>query len=478
MKKLLAMILVLAISLTALTACGNKAKDEPSNGENVTGETSNESNTDESNTKEKEDEAEKPVEEEPVADLGGMEIIIGDWWSPQEPAEPTNAMEEATLEYRQMIQEKYNFTIKQVAVSDYDGMQELFTTSTMAEDPAAHVFLLAPDWVSQPLANGLLYDLSTLESLDFTEDKWISNVTEKMTFGDSVYGMNAGKAEPKLGVFWNKRLFQEAGLNPELPYDLQASGEWTWGKFEEIAAKLTQDYNNDGIMDTYAMVSFSIDLFRGAVTSNDARFIGKDDSGKYYNGTLEPNFLEAMQWAVGLIEKGYEMPTPEDANWDWFISAFHDAKVAMRFAEEYNVGGLQDMEDDWGFVLPPKGPKAANYSVYFSDNVAVIPSSYDKETAKKIAFAYNLWTEPTPGYDDPEAWKDNYYTKFRDERAVDETLTLMYDGAIENNDNVGMVYGTSYGDFAWDTYALVATPAEKIEQMQSVWQALIDDANK
>ncbi|HBI72998.1 MAG TPA: hypothetical protein DDY59_07400, partial [Lachnospiraceae bacterium] len=65
-----------------------------------------------------EDEAEKPVEEEPVADLGGMEIIIGDWWSPQEPAEPTNAMEEATLEYRQMIQEKYNFTIKQVAVSD------------------------------------------------------------------------------------------------------------------------------------------------------------------------------------------------------------------------------------------------------------------------------------------------------------------------------------------------------------------------
>ncbi|HCM14193.1 MAG TPA: ABC transporter substrate-binding protein, partial [Lachnospiraceae bacterium] len=178
------------------------------------------------------------------------------------------------------------------------------------------------------------------------------------------------------------------------------------------------------------------------------------------------------------IEKGYEMPTPEDANWDWFISAFHDAKVAMRFAEEYNVGGLQDMEDDWGFVLPPKGPKAANYSVYFSDNVAVIPSSYDKETANKIAFAYNLWTEPTPGYDDPEAWKDNYYTKFRDERAVDETLTLMYDTAIENNDSVGMVYGTSYGDFAWDTYALVATPAEKIEQMQSVWQALIDDANK
>jgi multiple sugar transport system substrate-binding protein len=418
------------------------------------------------------------VEEEPVMDLGGMEIIIGDWWTSAEPAEPKNALEEDTLAYRQMIQEKYNFTMKQVAVTDWGGMQELFTTSTMAEDPAAQVFILAPDWVSQPLANGLIYDLGTLESLDFTESKWISNVTDKMTFGDSIYGMNSGKAEPKLGIYWNKRLFKEAGIDPELPYNLQASGEWTWQKFEELCAKLTIDSNNDGQIDSYAMASFSVDFFRGAVTSNNARFIGKDDKGVFNNATTEPNFLEAMQWAVGLIEKGYEMPVPTDANWDWFISAFHDAKVAMTFAETYKTGTWGDMEDDWGFVLVPKGPKSSGYSVYFGDNVAVIPSCYDKETAEKIAFAYNLWTEPTPGYEDQDSWRDTYYPRFRDERAVDETLAMMYDGAIENNDYLSLVYGTSYGDFAWDLYALTKTPAEKVEEVQGTWQSLIEDANK
>jgi ABC-type glycerol-3-phosphate transport system substrate-binding protein len=422
-----------------------------------------------------------PVEDVPEMDLGGMEIVIGDWWSPQEAPEPSNAYQEATQEYREMIQEKYNFTMKQVAVAEWGGMQELFTTSTVADDPAADIFLLAPGWATAPIANGLVYDLATLDSLDFTESKWISNVKDATSQGGSIYGMNAGTPEPRLGVFWNKRLFQEANLDPDLPYDLQASGDWTWEEFEKICVKLTQDTNNDGETDKYAMVSFSNDLFRGVLTSNDARHIGKDASGKYYNGSTEPNFLEAIQWAISLIEKGYEMPAAEGAEWDWFGPAFTDGKVAMRVAEEYvSDQQLASMEDDFGFVLFPKGPKSGNkYSAYFSDNVAVIPSSYDKETAEKIAFAYNLWTEPTPGYEDEDTWQDFYYPRYRDERAVDETLTIMLNDAVENNDYFAYISGLDVGaTFTWDVYALAATPAEKIEEMTSAWQALIDDANK
>ncbi len=470
LQKWLSVCLALALCVSLFTAC---SKADPDGQNDVTPTTAPE-DTDAAST-----EAPTPTEE-PAVDLGGMEIIVGDWWSPAEPAAPTTAQEEATLEYREMIQEKYNFKIKQVAVTDWGGMQELFTTSTMAEDPAAQVFLLGQGWIAQPLANGLLYDLSTLDNFDFSESKWNQSVKTTMTYGDAIYGMASGKPEPKLGVFWNKRLFEEAGLDPDLPYDLQASGDWTWEKFEELCKKLTRDTNNDGTVDTYAMASFSADLFAGAINSNGARYIGKDENGKFYNGTAEPNFLEAAQWAVGLIQKGYEMPVPEGANWDWFVAAFHDAKVAMRYAEQYNVGGLADMQDDWGFVLCPKGPKNDNYSVYFNDNIAVIPSCYDKETAEKIAFAYNLFTNPTPGFeDDGESWKDSYYTRFRDARAVDETLALMYDPAtIVNNEYAPFVYGVDAGNFLWETYALVKTPAEKIEEVTGLWKSYIDDANK
>lgn len=477
MKHWMLTICVLVLSLSIFTACSKKDSEPATKDEgDVVSQVVEDMDSEESKV---EPVDEEPVDEGPVMDLEGMEIVIGDWWSSQEEAEPTNAMEEARSEYRDMIQKKYNFTMKQVAVSDWDGMQETITTTIIAEDPAAQIFLMAPSWIAAPLANGLIYDLSTLDSLDFSDSKWIKNVTSVTTFGDSIYGMNAGIAEPKLGVFFNKRLFQEAGLDPNLPYDLQANGKWTWEEFEKICKVLTKDTNNDGITDTYAMASFSVDLFRGALTSNDARFIGKDADGKYYNATTEPNFLESIQWAVGLIEKGYEMPTPEDANWDWFVQAFPDAKVAMRVAEEYNTSGMKEMEDDFGFVLFPKGPKSSDkYAVYFSDNIAVIPSCYDKETAEKIAFAFNLWTEPTPGYEDEDAWKDNYYTKFRDERAVDETLSMMYSDAVENNDYYGLISGLSAGDYIWDTYGLVNTPAEKIEEVSGLWKSLIEDANK
>lgn len=416
--------------------------------------------------------------EEPARDLGGMEIIIGDWWSSGEETAPTTAEEEATQEYRKMIQEKYNFTIKQVGLTGWGEYQENFTVSVMAEEPAAQVFIMAPSFVAQPMANGLFYDLATLDSIDVKSDKWNQTIVNLMSKGDSVYGLSKGRVEPRLGVFWNKRLFQEAGLDPDLPYDLQASGEWTWDKFAELCATLTKDKDNDGVNDTHAMANFSVEYFQAATLSNNAMWIDKDADGKYVNKTSSPEFLEAMQWAVGLIEKGYEMPTPADAEWDWFIAAFHDAKVAMTVAEQYKTGTWKDMEDDFGFVMFPKGPKATDYATNVIENVAVIPSCYDKETAEKIAFAYNLWTEPTPGYEADDDWKNSYYAQFRDERAVDETLELVYKPGVGHVDYLSLIYGMSYGDIAYNVYGLNQTPAEKIEEVSGTWEALLADANK
>lgn len=449
-KKVVALSIAVILGMTAVTGCGKSDSDNASGNVSADGE----------------------------MDLGGMEIIIGDWWSPETPAEPTTTYAEAQLAYREEIQKKYNFTMKEVAIAEWDTMQELFVTSTLSEDPAAQVFILDYSFVSQPMANGLFYDLATLDSLDFSDDHWDDFVMDVTTIGDSIYGMRAGKAEPRKGVFWNKRLFKEAGLDEDLLYDLQASGEWTWEKFEELCKILTYDNNNDGTMDSYAMASLSTDIYRAAVASNNADFVGKDENGQFYNATNTPEFLEAIQWVTDLIAEGYEMPTPEGSEWDWFIDAFHDGKVAMTVAEQHKVSTWADMSDDYGFVLFPKGPKADNYVAEFTDNIAVIPSCYDKETAEKIAFAYSLWVAPVPGYEGDDDWKVSYYTAFRDERAVDETLALMYQEGIGKSFYLPMVYGIAVGDIVYDCYGLWKTPAEAIEGVQGTWDALIKDANR
>lgn len=360
-------------------------------------------------------------------DLGGMEILIGDWFS-KEAVEPTTAYEEATQEYRDYIQETYNFTIKNYKLSGYGTYVENFTNFATSGGDENYMFCMGPAMFTTPLLSGLLADLSKLDVFDFSEEKWLESITHLTSQGDAVYGMRAESMEPRGGVYFNKRLLEEAGVDPDLPYDLQAKNEWTWDTFEDLCKKLTRDTNSDGVNDCWAMTSFKGDLMNSAIASNGAQLIDVDENGRFYLASNSDEYMQAYDW-IGYMRQNYEMPSLEGEdgdNWDYAYGAFARAEAAMLVGEEYLVSTFNEqMADDFGFVMFPRGPKVDELTGYSSDNIYVIPSCYDADRTWKIAFAYNLYTEPTPDYDDPDDWKTNYYPLFRDERAVDETLDLM-----------------------------------------------------
>ena len=130
---------------------------------------------------------ETPVPEEPyevlkdengnVYDLGGMEIVIRDWYSPSVTAEPKNAYEEAKQDYLEWAQETYNFTIKAMAIGDWGSVpQDFVDYVTTGGDDNNYIFTLRNDpAVTAAVSVGLMYDLSTLDCLDFTENKFQVN---------------------------------------------------------------------------------------------------------------------------------------------------------------------------------------------------------------------------------------------------------------------------------------------------------------
>ncbi|MBQ3486594.1 MAG: hypothetical protein IJA77_13940 [Clostridia bacterium] len=415
-----------------------------------------------------------------VIDLGGMEIVICDWWSSDwhdNIGNATTSAAEATEEYRLWLEETYNFTIKQAAATTWGNSPTDFNDIAVAGTDINYVWILRPGAWLQPMNAGLFYDLATLDCLDFTAEKWNPVIRDLATKGDSILAMRPEAAEARKGIFFNKRLLAEAGVDPESLYDMQANGTWTWEAFEELLAKLHRDTDNDGIVDKYAMMSFSSHLLPAAVTSNGVGFVGVDENGKYVNTAETDAFLEAMNWAVDLVKK-YEMAAPEGAEWNYFESAFINGEVAIQCHEEYFSGSLANMEDDYGFVMFPKGPKADTYKWSPQDNVWVIPANYDAERAWKIAFAFNLFTNPTPGYEETDDWKTGFYGKYRDDRAVDETISMMRDGATQMVWYTDMIAGYDLGaDYIWDVYGQAATPAEQAEAMRGTWQAYIDAAN-
>ena len=138
-----------------------------------------------------------------------------------------------------------------------------------------------------------MYDLSTLDCLDFSEEKWQANgVHEVMSKGDAIYGMRGIAPEPKGGIYFNKRLLEEAGITADSIYELQENGEWTWDKFEELCSQVQADTDNDGVIDRYAMVNFRSTFYNEAVASNYGDYIAMDDKGNFGTASWQDGIKE------------------------------------------------------------------------------------------------------------------------------------------------------------------------------------------
>jgi len=481
-KKLVAMLLITVLAMTLFGACGKKSGDE--GGDPTSAPTPTTAGTTDPTKAPDATPTPEPTQV-PDMDLGGMEIIIGDWWSgdTNRPATYGSAYEEAVWEKRDADMKKYNYTIVKKTVGGWgDGIQQEFVNSTIAESPTASIFTLVNSYAKSPIEQGLCYDLSTLDNFDPNNPLYVPAVIGMGTYNGGIYTLaqDAGRFEPRAGVFFNKRILTEAGIDWNEIYDHQKNGTWTWDVFEGYLDKVTRDIDNDGVNDVWGLVNFAGDCFGTILISNDAKFVGKDENGKYYNGTTEPQFLEATQWMQSIVQK-YNMPAPEGTEWDWPRIAFPQGNGAFQIGEEYMTtnGNIKDMVDDYGFVLMPKGPRATTYHTNVGgENLLVIPACFTKDEAEKILFAFNLWLSPPPGYEDGEDWKIQYYSRMRgDERAVDETLAQFYDPGVGVVDYVGWVTGLDTGVFVWDIWGGSASPAEKIEANRVAWDTMIAEEN-
>jgi len=113
----------------------------------------------------------------------------------------------------------------------------------------------------------------------------------------------------------------------------------------------------------------------------------------------------------------------------------------------------------------------------------VIPSCYDEETAADIAFAFDLYTNETPGYNSPEAYLDLYYQDFSrgntyDERAVTETIRRYNHRETANFLTRYLVDGLDICDLTKNYPFAEKTPEECVEEVWDSWQTLIDAANE
>nr|MCR5800712.1 hypothetical protein [Lachnospiraceae bacterium] len=219
-----------------------------------------------------------------TVDLGGMEIIMRDWWTNPDDyfmTNPKNEYDEARKEYIEWAQETYNFTFKEQAISDWGSTPQDFVDYATTGGDENYVFILRDDAaIAQAMATGLMYDLSTLDCLDFSDSKFQANMLhEQYGFKGGIYAMYAGVSEPRDGLFINENILKDAGVDVNEIYDAQKNGTWTWDKFTEIMDKVQVDKDNDGVNDIWGFTGNTGSFTSDCVYSNGGELVGKDANG-------------------------------------------------------------------------------------------------------------------------------------------------------------------------------------------------------
>ena len=371
----------------------------------------------------------KPVDNR---DCRGLRVTLLDWWSnPDYWDDVNNAYDEAFFDMLHEAEWEHNFTFRRMN-AEY-GWGDSYIESTMLSitnnTPDGQIITLDNRWVGPLLANGFMMDVSRATTVDWNDAKWNAKVKELMTINGGIYGFAVG-TEARTGVFFNKDIFKQLGVDPDTPYDLQKSGRWSWDEFLNLCSRLTKDTNNDGRTDIYAVAGQAYIVAFGALQSNGTFVIEKDNTGLLRLNVDDPNVLSALNFVCNMADYGYFMPTPEGAEWDWFKTAFYDGKTAMYIEEEW--ADTQEIrykapQLDYGFVCFPYGPAVGKSVSIIRENILFIPKcDATKDIVDDILYAYNWYTTiPEEYVYDEDRWKKSYDWKFNDDRAVEETIRLM-----------------------------------------------------
>ena len=411
-----------------------------------------------------------PVE---ARDLGGRKVRMSAWWdlTPQ----PNTEQDEELIERYEQMEKDYNFEWEYVNIP-WEDYQRSYITHSMSDDAIADIAIAEFNWIYPNLAlNGFLADISQLKEFNFAQDKWNQGRIKLGTFDNKVYAWDIGRSFPVGVMFWNKSMFEREGVDPL--YDDFFKGEWTWDKMIDIAKRLTKDTDGDGVTDQWGLSGTT--LIQHFVYSNGGRSIDISDPTKPSFALLSDEAIEgfqALQDAAN-VDKVVEL-NPEGAEWDYSRTQFINGKVGMFVGQWWMVDSIKEgMQDEYGLVLFPKGPKADEYVSHNSAlNMPTMPEAVKNK--EDIAFLYNLRTEPLPD-EDPEDWKIYFEDRVMDAQSID-VVEMLQDENLEIFDPTSCFSGVvelSYG-YNYNIEHGNQTPQEAISAIADQAQSLIDTAMK
>lgn len=292
------------------------------------------------------------------SDAGGSgEIRIG--------AQLSSPAERKILEEQIKAFEKDNPDIKvsiQAITDDY--LKEMQTLIGAKREP--DVFYLdsmpAPDMIKL----GVLEPLDDyIQKSDVNTSDFEDALIDAYTKDGKVYGLP--KDYNTLALFYNKKLFKEAGLEPPT----------TWDELRKAAKELTEG-GRKGLAINSELARYQPFIYQngGAVLDED----GKATLDRKEN-------VEAVQFFTDLFVQDKSAGIPNDLGVEWAGDAFAEEKAAMVYEGGWMIPFMKEKAPDleYGMVeLPLKEKGAENSNLAFTVAYVMSKNSKNKDASFKL----------------------------------------------------------------------------------------------
>ncbi|MCC6470906.1 MAG: ABC transporter substrate-binding protein, partial [Alphaproteobacteria bacterium] len=185
-------------------------------------------------------------------------------------------------------------------------------------------------------------------------------------------------------MYWNKELFKEAGLDPNVPPK-------TWAELVAMGTKLTKKDASGNVATWGVQVpssGFPYWLFQGFTTQNNAILMNQAGTEVYYD---KPGVIEALQFWMDLASK-HKIHPPGIVEWGTTPKDFFEKKAAIIWTTTGNLTNIKaNAKFDFGVAMLPSNKRGG--SPTGGGNFYIFKKSTQEQ--KEAAFKFAKWmTEP------------------------------------------------------------------------------------
>lgn len=193
-------------------------------------------------------------------------------------------------------------------------------------------------------------------------------------------------------LYWNKDLFEAAGLDPETP-------PTTWDELYDMAKQVQDNTDANGYGLTAASFDNTMHQFLNFVYSNGGEVINSDGEIDFDS----PNNVQALAFYGKLAEVSQPGPVAYDR--DKLRPLFAGGQIAMFISGPWERNLVGDV--NWGVAPVPHGPMGKSGTLLITDSLAVFKGSGVEDQARSLAkwltnadnqMAYDLAAGNTPIY--------------------------------------------------------------------------------